>query len=196
MHVKGFFLNLSSGNLWLICHTEIASLGSWRRLITKEFFGSLSYMQAATHFANYHLPYRKYIWKYAWYLQKVFITKISVSWDYQVVIYEDVLSWSEFGTLQLHLHDFFLAPPLLSLLASSRKIVHFIETLRILKVPTSGQIGSTWEWYHWIGLEKEGHQPLWGFDFLNSLLNIWKDKLWAASCKNESNLLLLGSRFA
>ncbi len=35
-----------------------------------------------------------------------------------------------------------------------------------LKVP-SGQIGSTWEWYRRIGL--------YVFDFLVSLLNIWKD---------------------
>ncbi len=36
------------------------------------------------------------------------------------------------------------------------------------------QIGSTWEWYHWIGLEKDiNHYRF--FDFLISLLNIWKD---------------------
>ncbi len=38
----------------------------------------------------------------------------------------------------------------------------------------------------------KGHQPLLlVFDFLILLLNIWKtSKFWAASCKNESNLLL------
>ncbi len=38
----------------------------------------------------------------------------------------------------------------------------------------------------------KGNQPLRVFDFLISLLNIWKtSKIWAASCKNESNLLFV-----
>ncbi len=43
----------------------------------------------------------------------------------------------------------------------------------ILKVP-SGQIGSTWEWYHWIGLERDINLYRF-FNFLISFLNIWKD---------------------
>ncbi len=41
-----------------------------------------------------------------------------------------------------------------------------------LKVP-SGQNESTWEWYHWIGLEKDIN--CYRFLILISLLNIWKD---------------------
>jgi hypothetical protein len=55
------------------------------------------------------------------------------------------------------------------------------QCCRPLKVP-SGQIGSAWEWHHWIGLEKDINcvtlrydQLLYVFDFLISLLNIWKD---------------------
>ncbi len=44
---------------------------------------------------------------------------------------------------------------------------------RQLKVP-SGQIESTWEWYHWIGLEKDINRYRF-FNFLISILNIWKD---------------------
>ncbi len=36
----------------------------------------------------------------------------------------------------------------------------------------------------------KGHQPLYDFDFLISVLNIW-NKFWAASCKIEPNLLLV-----
>ncbi len=38
-----------------------------------------------------------------------------------------------------------------------------------LKVP-SGQIGSAWEWYHWIGLEKDINRYM--FDFFILILNI------------------------
>jgi hypothetical protein len=41
--------------------------------------------------------------------------------------------------------------------ATKRKIIKY------LKVP-SGQIGSTWEWYHWIGLEKDINR-FWFFNF-------------------------------
>ncbi len=43
-----------------------------------------------------------------------------------------------------------------------------------LKVP-SGQIGSTWEWYHCIGLEKEINGYRFFIYFFIWLLNIWKD---------------------
>ena len=43
----------------------------------------------------------------------------------------------------------------------------------VLKV-LSGQIGSTWEWYHWIGLEKDINRRRF-YIFFISLLNIWKD---------------------
>ncbi len=60
-----------------------------------------------------------------------------------------------------------------------------------LKVP-SGQIGSAWEWYHWIGLWKDINRYMflifkfWSWIFEKS------SKFWAASYKNESNLLLVG----
>ncbi len=50
----------------------------------------------------------------------------------------------------------------------------FLQTRKCLKV-TSGQIGSAWEWYHWIYRPWKGHQPLKVFDFLISVLNIWKE---------------------
>jgi hypothetical protein len=37
----------------------------------------------------------------------------------------------------------------------------------------SGQIGSAWEWYHWIGLERTSTAI--GFWFLISVLDIWND---------------------
>jgi hypothetical protein len=45
--------------------------------------------------------------------------------------------------------------------------------MSILKVPF-GQIGSTWEWHHWIGLEKDINRYRF-LIFVISLLNIWKD---------------------
>ncbi len=54
------------------------------------------------------------------------------------------------------------------------------------KVP-SGQIGSAWEWYHWIGLEKDINR----YRFLIFLFQCWifetTSKFWAASCKKASN---------
>ncbi len=59
-----------------------------------------------------------------------------------------------------------------------------------LQVP-SGQVGSTWEWSHWIGLEKDINR----YRFLIFLFHSWifekTSKFWAASCKNEFNLLLV-----
>jgi hypothetical protein len=48
-----------------------------------------------------------------------------------------------------------------------------VITPSYFKVPF-GQIGSAWEWHHWIGLEKNINRYMF-FDFFNSLLNIWKD---------------------
>ncbi len=45
-----------------------------------------------------------------------------------------------------------------------------------LKIP-SGQIGSAWEWYHWIGLEKD----------INHYIFEKTSKFWATSCKKASN---------
>ncbi len=33
--------------------------------------------------------------------------------------------------------------------------VHLEAVKALLKVPSSGQIRSAWEWYHWIGLKKD-----------------------------------------
>ncbi len=50
-------------------------------------------------------------------------------------------------------------------------IVHIFFNA-VLKVP-SGQIGSAWEWHHWINLVKDiNHYVFW---FFISFLNIWKD---------------------
>ncbi len=59
-----------------------------------------------------------------------------------------------------------------------------------LKVP-SGQIGSAWEWWHRIGLYKviNGYRFL--IFSLYFLIFEKTEKLWAASYKNESNLLLV-----
>ncbi len=55
----------------------------------------------------------------------------------------------------------------------------------------SGQIGSTSEWYLWIGLEKDINR----YRFLIFKFPSWifqkTSKFWAASCKNESNFLLV-----
>ncbi len=53
----------------------------------------------------------------------------------------------------------------------------------------SGQIESAWEWYHWLGLEKNRHR----FSIFSFQFWIFKNtsKFWAASYKNESNLLLV-----
>jgi hypothetical protein len=61
-----------------------------------------------------------------------------------------------------------------------------------LKVP-SGQIGSAWEWYHWIGLKKNINR----YRFTVLFFYFWSwifdksSKFWTASCKNESILLLV-----
>ncbi len=69
----------------------------------------------------------------------------------------------------------------------------FLVILNVL----SSQIGSAWEWYHWIGLEKNiNFYRFFIFHFWSWIFNK-SSKFWAASCKNESNLLyLFGSRFA
>ncbi len=55
-----------------------------------------------------------------------------------------------------------------------------------LKVP-SGQIGSTWEWYHWIGLKKNFNRYMFLIFYFWSWIFEKTSKFWAASCKNESN---------
>jgi hypothetical protein len=54
-----------------------------------------------------------------------------------------------------------------------------------------GQIRSAWEWYHWIGLEKDINC----YRFLIFKFQFWisetTSKFWASSYKNESNLLLV-----
>jgi hypothetical protein len=60
-----------------------------------------------------------------------------------------------------------------------------------LKVP-SGQIGSAWERYHWIDLEKEIIPYRFFILYFWSWIFDKSSKFWATSCKNESNLLLVG----
>ncbi len=64
-----------------------------------------------------------------------------------------------------------------------------------LKVP-SGQIGSVWEWYHYRQALKEEERTSTAVGFFIFLFHFWifekTSKFWAASYKNESNLLLLG----
>jgi hypothetical protein len=53
------------------------------------------------------------------------------------------------------------------------------------------QIGSAWEWYHCIGLDKDiNRYRLWIFNFSFKYLKK-TSKFWAVSHKNESNLLLV-----
>jgi hypothetical protein len=61
----------------------------------------------------------------------------------------------------------------------------------LLKVPL-GQILSVWEWYHWIGLEKDINRYRFFYFLFWSWIFDTSSKFWAASCKNESNLLLVG----
>jgi len=56
---------------------------------------------------------------------------------------------------------------------------------------TSGQIGSAQEWYHRIGLEKDINRYWFFIFYFWSWLFDMSSKFWAASCKNESNLLLV-----
>ncbi len=60
----------------------------------------------------------------------------------------------------------------------------------LLKVP-SGQIGFAWEWYHWISLEKDINRYRFSIFYFWSWIFYKSSKNWAASCKNESNLLLV-----
>ncbi len=66
---------------------------------------------------------------------------------------------------------------------------HFFLRFHIsLKVP-SGQIGSAWEWYHSIGLEKDINCYFWIFNFdFEYLIRV---KVLSRSWKNESNFLLV-----
>ncbi len=61
----------------------------------------------------------------------------------------------------------------------------YVFCLKIL----SGQIGSAWEWYHWIGLEKDINRYGFIFYFWSWIFDK-SSKFWASSCKKESNLLL------
>ncbi len=61
---------------------------------------------------------------------------------------------------------------------------------RFLSVP-SGLIESTWEWLHWIGLEKDISRYRFLIFFFFTLEFEKTSKFWAVSCKNESNLLLV-----
>ncbi len=54
-------------------------------------------------------------------------------------------------------------------------LVLFILEWSGLKV-LSGQSGSAWEWYHWIGLKKDTNRYTYVFDFLILILNIWETK--------------------
>ncbi len=48
---------------------------------------------------------------------------------------------------------------------------------------------STWEWYHWIGLEKDINRYRFLIFWFHSWIFEKTSKFWAASCKNESNFL-------
>ncbi len=68
-------------------------------------------------------------------------------------------------------------------------ILHSWFIVLILKVP-SGQIGSEWEWYHWIGLEKDINR----YRFLIFWFQFWiikkTSKFWAASYKKSNRLFI------
>jgi hypothetical protein len=64
-----------------------------------------------------------------------------------------------------------------------------VQWISVLKVP-SGQIGSAWEWYHWIGLEKDINRYRFLIYYFLSWIFDKSSKFLAASCKKESNLLL------
>ena len=59
-----------------------------------------------------------------------------------------------------------------------------------LKVP-SGQIGSAWEWYHWKALLKDINRFMFLIFYFWSWIFDKSSKFWAASCKNDSSLLLV-----
>ncbi len=69
---------------------------------------------------------------------------------------------------------------------------HVVGKNNNLKV-LSGQIGSAWEWYHWIGIEKNIDR--YNFFIFYFKFHFWifekTSKFWAASYKNEPNLLLV-----
>ena len=56
----------------------------------------------------------------------------------------------------------------------------------MLKVP-SGQIGSAWEWYHWIGLKKDINRFRFFIFYFWSWIFKTTSKFWAAPCKKASN---------
>ncbi len=59
-----------------------------------------------------------------------------------------------------------------------------------LKV-SSSQIGSAWEWYQWIGFEKDINRYMILIFWFHSCLFEKTSKLWAASCEKKSNILLV-----
>ncbi len=76
--------------------------------------------------------------------------------------------------------------------SSATRINHINKVLKV----RLGQIASAWEWYHWIDLEKD--QLLKFFDFLISVLNIWKDfkvlsRMNPTSCSSDPFFLLAGA---
>ncbi len=82
--------------------------------------------------------------------------------------------WAFYFIIQCHYPDLKVpcvpcVPPTTAWLDGLATAVHAnlaVKYLNLsLKVP-SGQIGSTWEWYHWIGLEKDiNHYSFWFFNF-------------------------------
>ncbi len=75
-----------------------------------------------------------------------------------------------------------------------------METTSVLRKGTvpSGHIGSAWEWNYWIGLEKDISRYRFFIFYFWSWIFDKSSKFWAASWKNESNLLIIsfGSRSA
>ncbi len=72
--------------------------------------------------------------------------------------------------------------------------ITFLQQSRKIQqtLPQSDQIGSAWEWYHWTGLKRTSTATCFLIFYFWSWIFEKSSKLWAASYKNESNLLLVG----
>jgi hypothetical protein len=65
--------------------------------------------------------------------------------------------------------------------------MNVFEPLKVL----SGQIGSAWEWYHWKARRKDINRYMFLIFYFWSWIFEKTSKFLAASCKNNSNLLLV-----
>ncbi len=105
-----------------------------------------------------------------------------------------ILSWSDRGSI-LNVRALQLQGYNIVIVAEAAHSHLLLKINSSLKVP-SGQIGSVWEWYHWIGLEKDINRYRFLFFIFDLGYLIRVQSSEPLHAKMNPTSYLFGSRFA